>query len=79
MELYETLYAVPASEIEVDDLIRFDWMDEDLTIYVETVRVTDVDYDVEFDKVEVSGFSETLNLTTQYTIDEDSLVEVLGG
>lgn len=76
-ETYEVLYEVQAYEIEPGDLIRFDYMDEDLNVYSETVSVSDVDY--QDAHVEVSGYSETLNEKMQYTLDEDALMEVLGG
>lgn len=77
MELYEVLYTVPASEIEETDLIRFDYLDEDNEVYTEVVNVIDVDYIG--DHVELFGFSQTLNIKTQFTIHEDEAVEVLGG
>lgn len=77
MELYEVIYDIPASEIEVGDLIKFNWIDIDEEPYEEIVHVSDVDYEGKY--VIVTGYSEVLNDTDEYHVYEETEVGVLGG
>lgn len=77
MEIYEVLYSLPAADVEVSDMIRFPFLNEDGESYEEVVVIDEIDYSGVY--VIVSGFSSVLNVNDEFHIHEDTIVDVLGG
>lgn len=79
MEIYNSLFTIPADEIEPGDLIEFKFLDDDGEIVNESVLVTETD--VENEGTTIIGTSQNLELgdTVTYILANDTEVTVLGG